>query len=641
MTLATQRSNSATVAVEPVFTPVEGLLPHWLKRVGIWLWVAAIAGFAAAYLLHLRADFPNNSPWYSDWAKYTDEGWYGNAAIRARLFGHWYMPGDFNPAPAVPVWPFLEWVLFGITGVSAAAARALAVTFFFGDLALAYVLVRARAPRWTALLAVTLAVTSPFLYSFSRLAILEPMLMAFLLAALNLAVRLPRSRRPVLNSILIGLLFTLMLLTKTSAAFLLPAVAWAMVAPLRREELLRWRCAAAASLASLVSFAGWMALVIRAGLLKDYRYLFYINKYVKPHDWYWPAMSFWWSLHGVLWADRILLPLAGIVVAAVALAWRTKWSRGLRRDPVFGSCFLAAAGYILFMTYQNHPQPRYYTVVALFSFLVLAVGVEALVRVRVRGSVEDQASEVSHPVDGKKSTGWGTGSWVAETPEEHASGAEARTDSTSLMPGMNPRPTARENSPPAASARPAASPRSAAGLRSSARPSAGKAWGMIPGAALLVAALVAVVVNGAWTFEYAAHPEYTLLDAARQLTRYIDQHPNGNRMLVSISGDEITLMTHLPTLCDDFGMQDLPTKLATYEPGWWATWNDIDPGTLEDLHVHHSLEQVASFHAMDDPERNVLVLFKLHPLPGGEAREIDGTNLQTPLPGDRIEIPVE
>ena len=164
---------------------------------------------------------------------------------------------------------------------------------------------------------------------------------------------------------------------------------------------------------------------------------------------------------------------------------------------------------------------------------------------------------------------------------------------------------------------------------------------MIPGAALLVAALVAVVVNGAWTFEYAAHPEYTLLDAARQLTRYIDQHPNGNRMLVSISGDEITLMTHLPTLCDDFGMQDLPTKLATYEPGWWATWNDIDPGTLEDLHVHHSLEQVASFHAMDDPDRNVLVLFKLHPLPGGEAREIDGTNLQTPLPGDRIEIPVE
>ena len=47
-----------------------------------------------------------------DWAKYTDEGWYGNAAIRAHLFGNWYMAGDFNPAVAVPVWPFVEWLLF-------------------------------------------------------------------------------------------------------------------------------------------------------------------------------------------------------------------------------------------------------------------------------------------------------------------------------------------------------------------------------------------------------------------------------------------------------------------------------------------------------------------------------------------------
>jgi hypothetical protein len=162
---------------------------------------------------------------------------------------------------------------------------------------------------------------------------------------------------------------------------------------------------------------------------------------------------------------------------------------------------------------------------------------------------------------------------------------------------------------------------------------------MIPGAAVAGAAVVAVLLNGVLTYEYAAHPQYTFLEAARQLTRYIDHHPNGNRMLVSISGDEITLMTHLPTLCDDFGTLDLPTKLAEYEPGWWATWNDIDPGTLEDLHVHHSLEQVASFHALDDPERNVLVLFKLHRVP--KAREIEGTNLQQPLPGDRIEIPVE
>jgi len=51
-----------------------------------------------------------------DWAKYTDEGWYGDAAIRHYQLGHWYVPGDFNPAAALPVWPLLELALFRVTG---------------------------------------------------------------------------------------------------------------------------------------------------------------------------------------------------------------------------------------------------------------------------------------------------------------------------------------------------------------------------------------------------------------------------------------------------------------------------------------------------------------------------------------------
>jgi len=60
-----------------------------LRRWGIAAWVLAIVGFAALHAWHLRADFPNGSPWTMDWAKYTDEGWYGNAAVRAHLFGNW------------------------------------------------------------------------------------------------------------------------------------------------------------------------------------------------------------------------------------------------------------------------------------------------------------------------------------------------------------------------------------------------------------------------------------------------------------------------------------------------------------------------------------------------------------------------
>src|SRR6202012_3409745 len=73
------------------------------------LTIAAV--FYALHFVHLLADFPNHSPW-PDWAKYTDEGWYGAAAIRHYQFGHWNVPGAFNPAAALPVWPLLELIVF-------------------------------------------------------------------------------------------------------------------------------------------------------------------------------------------------------------------------------------------------------------------------------------------------------------------------------------------------------------------------------------------------------------------------------------------------------------------------------------------------------------------------------------------------
>jgi hypothetical protein len=539
------------------------------------VWVVVIGIFAVMHAVNLAADFPNHTIWHIDWAKYTDEGWYGNAAIRAHLFGQWYVPGDFNPAPAVPVWPFLEWVLFFFTGVTVEAARGLAVAMFFANLALIYWLLRPRGPKWMALVALTLMVTSPFLYCFSRLAVLEPLLTTLLLLALNLAVRLPRSGRPIVTSAAIGVLFTLMMLTKTTAVFLAPAIGWAIFAAFREggEGSLdigglrpqRWlhqsalRCAGIAALAFVVTFGGWLGLVIGLGYFGDFRYLLFVNKYVKPTEFYWPLLSFWWSLHATIWIDRILIPVAGVLLMAILAraAWFSRQKRQgvlLLMDPVFGACVLSAGGYIIFMTYQNHPQPRYFAVVAVFCFSIVAMAMQAMM------------------------AGKGLLRWLGL-------GAAAVT-----------------------------------------------AW--------------AVAVNGAQTASFAMHPEYTFVTAARELTAYIDKHPNGNRLLVSISGDEITLITHIQTLCDDFSMRtqvfpDVGTKLAIYKPGWWATWNDIDPGTLEDIHTHYSLEQVAEFRAFDDPERNVLVLFKLRPLPSGKERLIKGNNLQEPLPEDKILIPVE
>ena len=526
------------------------------KRWSYAVWLVFIGGFAVLHALHLRADFPNYSPWSIDWAKYTDEGWYGNAAIRAHLFGNWYLKGDFNPAPAVPVWPFLEWVLFWVTGVTVQAARGLAVACFFANLLLSYLLLRASGPRWMALLALTLLVTSPFLYCFSRLAILEPLLIALMLGALNLAVRLPRMRRPVWASVWIGLLFALMMLTKTTAVFLLPALVWAMLIPLWQRRRVFWRCALAASGAFSAAFGLWMAFVVAFGFFPDFKYLFHVNKFYKPPEFYWPLTSLWWSFHGGLWVDHILIPVAGFVVVCTLVGWRIAWGRKLLLEPVFGASVLAVVGYILFMTYQNNPQPRYFAVAAFFVFFVIAQGAEALLGQRATGCKPQRIS------------------WIA-------------------------------------------------------------GWAVIGLAAL------AVGLNAGKTLGYAAHPQYTFVNAAEQLTRYIDNHPNGNRLLVSISGDQIALVTHLPALCDDFSTQDLATKVGVYRPGWFAAWNAVDPGTLEDLHTHFSLEQVASFRAFDDSDRNVLVLFKLHPIPAERIRHLDDLSLQASLPGDKIDIPVQ
>jgi hypothetical protein len=50
---------------------------------------------------------------------------------------------------------------------------------------------------------------------------------------------------------------------------------------------------------------------------------------------------------------------------------------------------------------------------------------------------------------------------------------------------------------------------------------------------------------------------------------------------------------------------------------------------------------VATFKAFDDPDRDLLVLFQLHPLPAGTERDPDDPAMKAALPGDTIEVPVE
>jgi len=497
------------------------------KNLSNWAGIIVVTGAcvlaAALFLLHFihpRADFPNFSPWM-DYAKYTDEGWYGNAASSYFVRGRWYVPGDFNPGVALPIWPLLEWVLFHFTGVSLTAARILAVAIFGGNLALTYLLVRSWAPRWTALLALVILSCNAFLYCFSRLAILEPLLIFLMLLCWLLALRVPKfvhswQRRATL--VAIGLLLCAMVLTKTTAVFLIPSIVYLLwfAEPLNHR--------AAVSKIGIVALSGvlpWLSyyfLVVRPHYLADYRYLFTANVYPQPISaggWF---MAFWYALHGALWIDPKLGALAAMLLLLSAVLCRGVW-----RNPLFAAAFLASAGYIFFIGYHNNMQPRYYQVVAFPIVILVVMALHALFE--RRGTI-----------------------------------------TTTLA------------------------------------------------TAGVVVLAFTLFVNIRETVWFAFHPQYTFVNAAKNLTRYIDTHQNRNRLLLSISGSNITLVTGLPAICDDFGTLDLPSRIRLYNPGWYAAWNDLDPGTLEDLHTQYNLKEVASFPAYDDEDRDNLILYQLTPL---------------------------
>src|SRR5271168_5008061 len=351
----------------------------------VLLLIAAI--FLTLHTFHLNADFPNHSPWM-DWAKYTDEGWYGDGAIRHFQRGHWYVPGDFNPAAALPVWPLLEAALFRFTGVDLVAARALTVAIFGLILLASYLLVR----RWQLIstrketetslapaIAVLLLTVSPFCFVFTRMAILEPLLILFTLLALlaasyssppeqgTAATPLQTRLHRALPLLALGGLLPLMVLTKTTAIFLIPAIAWLLWARAgyRLRPFLRLSLPPAA-LATVAWFSYYL-FVVRPHFLPDYRYLFSANAYtgITPTNVLSVLAD---TIADGLWIGKILYPLALLAAASVFLL-RPR----LLRNPLVPSLILWAAGYGAFLAYHNNLQPRYYLVIAVPLTLLIPV----------------------------------------------------------------------------------------------------------------------------------------------------------------------------------------------------------------------------------------------------------------------------
>ena len=520
-------------------------LPRSLVNALHGLMLAAAALLLVFHAVHLAADFPNNSPWM-DWSKYTDEGWYGDAAIRHFELGHWYVAGDFNPAAALPVWPLLEAIVFRFTGVSLVAARALTVAVFGGILVSSWFLLRrwrirplAQAPlagippagsSLAASAAVLLLAASPFCFVFTRLAILEPLLTLLTLLALLAAsaARVPLSGAGTLATnrlpmLALSLLLPALVLTKTTGLFLVPAVAWLLFATLDYKPRLFLRTALPPAALGMVLWLGWYALVVRPHYLLDYRYLFSANAYTGiTRDTFVSVLVD--TLRDGLWMGRIVYPCA-----LAAGVWALVRFRRLVRHPLIPALLLWIGGYTSFLAYHDNLQPRYYLVIAVPLTLLLPVVLEQLV-----------------------------------LPAFHTERVTRLAFAVS---------------------------------------------------ALLVSAIV--LPDARQTIHYARHPDYTLLDAAHEISAYIAEDrradPTHNPLVLSISGSDLSLMTGLPSICDDFGTLELAARVERYRPGWYAAWNQIDDDKMDAMTPLYHIERVAAFPAMDDPDRNLLILYKLEP----------------------------
>jgi hypothetical protein len=504
-----------------------------------WLLLGVAAVFYMLHFLHLNADFPNNSPWV-DWSKYTDEGWYGDAAIRHYLTGHWYWKGDFNPAVALPVWPLIELVVFRFTGVSPAAARGLTVCVFGFTLVILYWLVNrfARSHKndasqsIAAPLTMLFLCTSPFLFVFERMAILEPLLIALTALALLVASYLrpipwpsgqanaesqPKRRQTLALMCALGVLLTAMVLTKTTAVFLIPAVGYMVWA---RADFKLWPFLRLGIPPAIIAVALWLAyffVFVRPHYLEDYRYLFSANAYtgvgLQPLE-----TILINAVKDGAWMGSIIYPCFFIILI-LALFWRPL----LFHNPLVPSLLLWIGGYFAFLAYHNNLQPRYYLVVAVPITVVVAIGLDEFRR-----------------MPGRRATFIASG--------------------------------------------------------------------------VVTAMVLAIVVPDAiQQIDYVLHPTYEFEAAANAIKRIVLADPNQSHLILSISGSDITLMTGLPSIDDDFGTLTLDQRVAQYHPGWYVAWNELDDDKMDALSPLYHPQRVAAFPALDDPDRNLLILYRLDP----------------------------
>lgn len=311
--------------------------------------LVAMVGMLALRLWHIRADFPGYHFYSQDGAKFTDEGFYTSAALNYYTLGHAYVPGGWNPGVFMPVWPLMVGLVFHFSGVSVAAARSLGVVCTWISVLLAYAITRQYRSRQFACFTAFLIAVNALGFFYSRLAILEPAFVMFLLLAIYLAGKVEPGGYVL--AAMVGIVFALMTLTKTTGLFVLPAVLYPIFAKNRTDRVAAGKLLAV-SVGVILLLLGCAKLIWFYRFEPDAKIILGLNPMWQLENS--PLRLARFFLRGT-WIDPVLFPLAlaGFIAAVVRL--RFFW-----KDTLFVTAFLWEMGYAAFIVFHYDGPPRYF-----------------------------------------------------------------------------------------------------------------------------------------------------------------------------------------------------------------------------------------------------------------------------------------
>ncbi len=465
--------------------------------------------FFALTFLHLRADFPYNTTW-NDPAKMTDEGWYSNGAIHLLTLGHWYAPETFNPSVALPVWPLMLVPWFQLFGVHMASARALTVFMYGLTLLLMYLVLRRTEDGLVPFTAVALMAVNPFCYAFNRLAILEPLMVFWLMLGFWVAGR--RDGSPIRRAVLTGIVIAGLVLTKTTGLILVPAIVYYWWASSARTGT-RFLRPLAISIALLVGiFMTYLLLVFWSGHLGDLRTFFSIN-----NDHLYRGILR--TVAGMALTESLPIGKVLVPVAFLTFALSIIWIKELWQKPLFVACVMSIVSYLAFVAFHTKFPPRYYLVLAAPVTIIALLGVVALWR--------------RQPVYAAPLIG------------------------------------------------------------------------------LLLASGVSMMVR---TAGFVRHPQYRFAQAAEGMARIMHADASAHPVLLSSSGDDISLFVGIPAISPEYTAHGETALLNHYHPDFYAAWdNRPDLRMTARLSNLYSLVEKGRYTAFDETSRRTLVLYKLLP----------------------------